>query len=461
MSQQQALSDERYAQVHRIESHGPPIKSESESPDLGARQFQPNVGSPQYRSYEDSYSPPAQVGWYPAVLLPSELRKYHQPPTYLFSEIIPIADPSSFHDLPAEYTHILPMTTLVEPRFAARANELINQRLNRQPGGTSVVDPDSILGESGRLYHGYKDGKYYLPNDAAEQERLDLQHEMYRLLFDGWLALAPMSRPPRYVLDIGTGTGLWARDFAEQNPSSYVIGSDLSVIQPDTTLSNLVWSKDDAEDAWLFPLPTSHLVSEHLRDSNVQAHLIQFDYIHLRLVFTCFNSPQTVIKHAFDNLSPGGLLEFQDLSPEIYQNNPAFEGNYTPNLTAICRGAMSVGRDLHVAEKYKQWLEEAGFVEVVETRFVLPCHQWMKDPKFKQIGAFNQQNFTEGVRGGGWKMLKASGMTTEEIELLISQVKTELRIRKNHIYGYVYVVYGRKPHPSELHASASSVPARS
>jgi tRNA G46 methylase TrmB len=64
-----------------------------------------------------------------------------------------------------------------------------------------------------------------------------------------------MSVPPKYVLDIATGTGIWAREFAEQNPSSYVIGSDLSAIQPETLLPNLAFTKDDAEDVWVFPRP--------------------------------------------------------------------------------------------------------------------------------------------------------------------------------------------------------------
>lgn len=138
--------------------------------------------------------------------------------------------------------------------------------------------------------------------------------------------IAPISSPPKYVLDIGTGTGIWAKEFAEQNPSSYVIGSDLSAIQPETPLPNLTWSKDDAEDPWIYPLPLSHLTPETARDENAQTHLISFDYVHLRLVFTCFNDPRTVIKHAFDNMSPGGWLEFQDLNPDILQANSAFEG---------------------------------------------------------------------------------------------------------------------------------------
>jgi methylase of polypeptide subunit release factors len=33
------------------------------------------------------------------------------------------------------------------------------------------------------------------------------------------------------VLDIGTGTGIWAIDFADEHPEAEVIGTDLSPIQ--------------------------------------------------------------------------------------------------------------------------------------------------------------------------------------------------------------------------------------
>lgn len=34
------------------------------------------------------------------------------------------------------------------------------------------------------------------------------------------------------VLDIGTGTGLWAMDMADRYPGGEVVGTDLSPIQP-------------------------------------------------------------------------------------------------------------------------------------------------------------------------------------------------------------------------------------
>lgn len=42
---------------------------------------------------------------------------------------------------------------------------------------------------------------------------LDLQHHLYRLTLDEKLYLAPIKDDAQDVLDIGTGTGLWAIEF--------------------------------------------------------------------------------------------------------------------------------------------------------------------------------------------------------------------------------------------------------
>ncbi|KAL8734682.1 MAG: hypothetical protein Q9166_001338 [cf. Caloplaca sp. 2 TL-2023] len=85
--------------------------------------------------------------------------------------------------------------------------------------------------ENGRRYHAYKAGSYPLPNDEQELERIDIKHHVALLLAGGNLHLAPLSNPKR-ILDIGTGTGIWAIEMAEQHPDSQVIGIDLSPVQP-------------------------------------------------------------------------------------------------------------------------------------------------------------------------------------------------------------------------------------
>src|SRR2546423_6123069 len=92
--------------------------------------------------------------------------------------------------------------------------------------------------ENGRRYHAYREGAYILPNDELEQDRLDLRHHIFRLTLDGHLFRAPISNSPERVLDVGTGTGILAIEFADEYPSAIGIGTDLSPIQPSWVPTN-------------------------------------------------------------------------------------------------------------------------------------------------------------------------------------------------------------------------------
>ncbi|KXH36516.1 TAM domain methyltransferase [Colletotrichum nymphaeae SA-01] len=79
--------------------------------------------------------------------------------------------------------------------------------------------------ENGRTYHRYKDGKYNMPNDETESERLDFQHDICIYTFDDKLGIAPPCDDDvkvGRVLDVGTGTGSWAMDFGDLHPESDV-----------------------------------------------------------------------------------------------------------------------------------------------------------------------------------------------------------------------------------------------
>jgi hypothetical protein len=141
-------------------------------------------------------------------------------------------------------------------------------------GGSVLADSDPILGsadsgfgdsdvdstctlpsaymdhviENGRTYHAFKAGKYPLPNDKQESDRLGLQHYLFALTFHHKLLTCPveMKRVHR-VLDVGTGTGAWAIAFARQHPECHVIGVDLSPVQPSWVPPNAEFMIDDVD----------------------------------------------------------------------------------------------------------------------------------------------------------------------------------------------------------------------
>jgi hypothetical protein len=89
-----------------------------------------------------------------------------------------------------------------------------------------------------------------------------------------------------------------------------VIGTDLAAIQPDNKPPNCSFIQDDSEEEWVFPTVPG------------------FDYIHFRLVFSCFNDPKQVIQRAYDNMRPGGWIEFHDSESQLSGKDEEIEGRH-------------------------------------------------------------------------------------------------------------------------------------
>ena len=74
--------------------------------------------------------------------------------------------------------------------------------------------------ENGRRYHAFQaTGQYILPDDEQEQDRLDIKYASIQLVFEDRVCFAPL-KDPQNILDVGTGTGIWAIDAGERYPSA-------------------------------------------------------------------------------------------------------------------------------------------------------------------------------------------------------------------------------------------------
>jgi hypothetical protein len=83
---------------------------------------------------------------------------------------------------------------------------------NSETGSTSISSSVSKYNfENGRRYHKFHEGTYSFPNDESEQDREDMKHAMIVYLCDGRLFYSPLKHPQN-IIDLGTGTGIWAID---------------------------------------------------------------------------------------------------------------------------------------------------------------------------------------------------------------------------------------------------------
>ncbi|KAI1871275.1 uncharacterized protein JN550_004720 [Neoarthrinium moseri] len=290
----------------------------------------------------------------------------------------------------------------------------------RKCTGSSVFEDEYIL-EHGRTYQAYKPGQYFLPNDGEEQDRLDMQHVAIMLIMKRRLYWAPIEEPAN-VLDIGTGTGIWAIDFANEHPSSRVFGTDLSLIQPRQNVPpNCIFAREDAEyDAWTFDPAL-------------------FDYVHLRMMFSCFDDPRAVMARARAHMAPGGWIEFQELFADFQSFDGSHAGTALERWTRLLvAGAAAAGsgngsgpgRSLLRVRDYKRLLEAAGFVDVREELVPFPCSQWAGDGAFKDAGRFTATLLSQrGLEGVSLKLLVAAGLSPAEIRQLIADVLRDLRNR--------------------------------
>ncbi|RDW60299.1 hypothetical protein BP5796_11905 [Coleophoma crateriformis] len=288
------------------------------------------------------------------------------------------------------------------------------------------------LEQNARTYHRFKEGKYHLPNDEVEKNRLDLQHHLCCLAFESHY-LAPIENLNvglHNVLDFATGTGIWATEFAAQFPDVVVVGTDLSPIQPEHVPANCHFEVEDAEDTWNFAE--------------------KFDYIHGRMLVTCFQSHLKVFGSAFDSLRSGGYIELQDVSFPFLGADDRWNGSAFQHwMKLLMDGSKALGKDWNRVPRYKGYLEELGFVDVVERRFNCPLGTWAKGKKNKILGTWGRENILSGLGALSMVVLtKGLGMTAAEIELLLVDVRNDINKdgeQSIHLYAPMFVVYGRKP----------------
>ncbi|KAL4926094.1 class I SAM-dependent methyltransferase [Aspergillus undulatus] len=315
---------------------------------------------------------------------------------------------------------------------------------NQDPDTDSDTDSDRLSIKSTKSFEAqnieyvlengrrYCNSTYFMPNDEAEQTRLNIIHQIALILFDGNLINVPLAKQKARILDIGTGPGDWAIEMSSAYPAATIIATDIGVFDNGLgsaiDLPNVSFQLDDARDEWTYHEP--------------------FDLIHLRGLAGAFSDWSSLYKQAFRHLAPGGYIEITDADPAADTVSlPGGGGDsYLSIFTAAMRSAAdATGHPRDLRHLLPTFLTEAGFIDVRVLERTIPVGIWPDEPRDKTLGKMALISILEGLEAYGLRQLTATGNWSEQnVRDLCEKVKLEL-LAAGKMTCVVKTVTARKP----------------
>ncbi|KAG6182054.1 hypothetical protein E4U36_003604 [Claviceps purpurea] len=338
-------------------------------------------------------------------------------------------------------------------------------------GTTSLAS--SILSaqadEHGHRYAVFRDVRYPMPIDEIEQNREDLKHSMLMMLTENKLFFSPIGDHPQKILDIGTGTGIWAvegmfiirwlrtpvagltaiddrspRHFlsvlgkpgfairklspnmGDRYPSAKVRGIDIAPIQPKWVPPNVSFIVDDCELDWIE------------RD---------VDLAHFRFTIVILKNTSQVLGHAFESLRPGGWIELQEFLPTVLCDDGTMPDDDPVKVLyeKIERSFEKFGLRVTLPPKLEPYLREAGFENIHCQIMKVPIGPWAKDNTMRIIGLYQKLSVREVMPSLSGRPFQALGMSEAEIEVTIAMAWKGLEDPNVHRYFNYYFWYAQKP----------------
>jgi len=125
---------------------------------------------------------------------------------------------------------------------------------------------ESYVVVEGRKYLNEEDVSYYLPNDEEEFDRENIQHNIFRYVWQGNFSSKIKERLIKgntKVIDLGCGTGQWLIDMSLKYPLSTFVGIDIAPIthhSQENKPDNVAFLKHNLLDGIPFPDETFDFV---------------------------------------------------------------------------------------------------------------------------------------------------------------------------------------------------------
>lgn len=265
---------------------------------------------------------------------------------------------------------------------------------------------------------------YALPRDVEEINRLDFQHYMMRYAFQGLYA-APIGQPAR-ILDVGTGTGRWAREVAQLFPRSQVIGVDVNEPPAD---------EQARVGADLRP-PNYSFAAGNIFEG-IPFPDASFDFVHMRLLFTAIPADrwQSVVNELVRVTRPGGWVESVE-SGNLVNGGPTVSMVLSWLNQVMARRGVVIDAGSNVGEM----LPAAGLTNVHPQTINVPTGAYGG-----RLGTMMAQDLNSAFTSLGGFVVNSGLASQEEFDGMMQAFRTELNAPDCRCVTPFYIVYGQRP----------------
>ena len=277
--------------------------------------------------------------------------------------------------------------------------------------------------------HGYIGGRkhtlgvpYALPQDSAEVNRLDFQHYLLRYAFHGNFA-APLDSP-HAILDVGCGTGRWAREMAQTFPVARVAGLDINPPSADAGSAGPARPGD-----FTFMLGN---VLEGLPFPDAM-----FDYTHMRLMFLAIPADrwEFVARELIRVTRPGGWVELVEAGPEEH-GGPDLDQLLAWGTEMLQRRGIDADYGRHIDDL----LQRARLAQVGSRDLAIPLGAWGE-----RVGKMMETDFFSGIRALEGVIATMGIATREDFQRTLAAAQAYVNTPKARCVAPFYVVWGQRP----------------
>ncbi|KAG9255968.1 methyl transferase [Emericellopsis atlantica] len=292
--------------------------------------------------------------------------------------------------------------------------------------------------EYGRGFGRHKHGKYIFPVDEGERRRMDLVQKVFLMVKGGLEYEFPAAAADAAkILDLGSGTSIWACQMAERYPNAHVMAVDLHNSSPRMIPPNVEVKQHDLEDPDWSPL------------------MMDCDMAHIRLLLGAIETDMwpRVYQNVFRHLKPGyGFIEQTEIDWR-----PGFEHERPQPSSALeewCEGVLSglerANRSAHIRPGHtRRMLAEAGFehIEQVVVRLYLSPSPAAAADDQRELSKWFNLVVTQGFEAMALvPMIRyGSAVDPDQIEDLAQRATTEACTLKYGAYMNAYIWRARRP----------------